>query len=175
MRLTRFVGLLVILSIITTPLAQAQQNLSSGLTLSKELAVGGKGNEYVSGDYPGAVLMKVNLWGAVQKPGIHYIPVRTDLVTLLSYAGGPSDRAKFDSVTIKRWAGGKESVIEVDVDDLLTDTGGKPPQLEANDVVVIPSSTPLISNDTMSVIGVAASILSIVVAGFVIQQSLKKK
>jgi tetratricopeptide (TPR) repeat protein len=40
----------------------------SGLSLSHELQGAGSGSEFVSGNYPGAVLMPVNLWGAINKP-----------------------------------------------------------------------------------------------------------
>src|SRR4051812_16725778 len=94
------------------------QDLTSGLAVSKELGSGrmGSGSEFVSGDYPGAVLMRVNLWGAVGKPGIHFVPAQTDLVTLLSFAGGPSEAAKMSGLYIKRWTSGKEFVIEVNAE-----------------------------------------------------------
>ena len=165
----------VISCLIVSPVySQQQQNNISGLSLSKELQISGKGNEFVSGDYPGAVLMKVNLWGAIQKPGIHYIPARTDLITLLSYAGGPNEKALLGDVIIKRWAGGKEVVMEVDVQDLLTSTGEKSPQLESNDVIIIPAARPAVSQDTISIIGLAASIVSIALAGFVISKNIGK-
>ena len=49
----------------------------------------GRGSEYVSGAQTGNVLMRINLWGAVGKPGIHHVPAKTNLINLLSYAGGP--------------------------------------------------------------------------------------
>src|SRR5207244_1830868 len=78
--------------------------VTDSLSLPKELLGRARGNEFVSGDTPGAVLMKVNLWGAVNRPGIHYVPLRTDLVTLLSYAGGPMPNAEMDQMLIKRRA-----------------------------------------------------------------------
>lgn len=97
------------------------------------------GNEFVSGDYPGVHLMRINLWGAVGKSGIHFVPPQTDLITLLSYAGGPSDSARLSDVFIKRWQGGKEILISVNMEDLIHATGKESPVLEANDVVVVPS------------------------------------
>lgn len=174
MNIKKLLALSLVAAMIATPVWA--QNVSTGLTLSKELQIGGRGNEYVSGDYPGAVLMKINLWGAVNRSGIHYIPTKTDLVTLLSYAGGPADRAKLDEVVIKRTLGnGKQTVIEVDVEDILEGGGEKSPVLEANDIVVIPASNPLISNDTIALIGVIATVVSVAATGFILQRTLSNK
>lgn len=149
------------------------QDLTTGLSLSKDLAMGrtGVGNEFVSGDYPGAVLMKVNLWGAVGKTGIHFVPTQTDLITLLSYAGGPSVNAKLNDVFIKRWTSGKEQIIRVDAEKLIQGVGKISPTLEANDVVVIPTKTPLISQDTSTLIGVITSIVSLLAVSLVLVKS----
>lgn len=122
-----------------------------------------KGNEYISGDYPGAVLMKINLWGAVSHPGIHYIPVKTDLVTLLSFAGGPRFDAELDSVLIKRRSQGKTFKIDVNVEDLLKGSTMTSPTLEPNDIIVIPATVPAINSNTVLVVGFVASLLSLVV------------
>lgn len=151
------------------------RDLNTGLTLSKELSVGGRGNEFISGDYPGAVLMKVNLWGAVQKPGIHYIPARTDLLTLMSYAGGPTERAQMDDVVIKRSIAGKERSIEIDANDIIYSSGAKSPVLEPNDVVVIATKTPAVSNDTLAIMTVVSGVLSIALVGFIISNQFQKK
>ncbi len=149
------------------------QDLSSGLILSKELSGGhaNYGNEYVSGDYPGAILMKVNLWGPVGKSGIHFVPNQTDLVTLLSYAGGPTDSANLSDVRIKRWSGGQEKLITVDVSDLVRETGKESPMLEANDIVVIPTKKPLVSQDTSALIAVISSVLTIVSVSLLLARS----
>ncbi len=144
----------------------------SGIVLSKELLGQGKGAEYISGDYPGAVMMKINLWGSVQRPGIHYVPAKTDIVTLLSYSGGPTEKAILDEVLIKRNIGGKESVFEVDVDDILTSAKGKNIPLEANDIVIIPAKTPLFSENTMQIISVLGGDLGITLSYLILKERL---
>ncbi len=148
------------------------QDLTSGLTLSKELGAtrGSSGSEYVSGDYPGAVLMKINLWGAVGKSGIHFVPTQTDLITLLSYAGGPTELAQLHDAFIKRWTDGKEKLILVNIEDLIKNTGKESPILEANDVVVIPVKKPIISSDTSTLISLVSSVLSIVAVSYLLIQ-----
>ncbi|MBI2711874.1 MAG: hypothetical protein HYX41_03265 [Bdellovibrio sp.] len=153
------------------PFASARaDDLTTGLSVSKDLGSmkAGQGSEFISGDYPGAVLMRVNLWGAVGKPGIHFVPTQTDLITLMSYAGGPTESAKLGGVYIKRWSRGKEIVLDVDAEDLLEGTGTKPPILQANDVVVIPQKKPIISQDMGVLVSFVASVLSIVAVGIVL-------
>ena len=155
------------------PVATFAEDLTTGLTVSKEMGStkGGVGSEFVSGDYPGAVLMKVNLWGSVGKPGIHYVPTQTDLITLLSYAGGPTENARLNATYIKRWSRGKEIVLNIDTQELLESTGTKSPILQANDVVVIPTKKPIISNDMGLLVSFVAGVLSIIAAGIVVSRT----
>lgn len=132
------------------------------------------GTEYTSGNQPGTVLMRVNLWGAVHRPGIHNIPVKTDLMTLISYAGGPKDKALLDDVVIKREIGNTRKVIEVDVEDLITGTSHHHVELAPNDIVVIPKDQPLLGDDAIGVLTVLTFLLSSVVAISVIDRNSKQ-
>jgi hypothetical protein len=51
---------------------------------------------------PGELTMQVNLWGFVKNPGRYEVPSSTDLVQLISFAGGPTDYAKMYEVKITR-------------------------------------------------------------------------
>lgn len=149
-------------------------DLGAGLTLSEGLSQVQPGNEFVSGNYPGAVLMPVNLWGAVQKTGIHHIPVKTDLVTFLSLAGGPTADAQINGIIIRRRTGGEEKIIKVNGEDLLTRPEIRSPQLEANDIIVVPRDKPFVSNNVVNTVGVIGGILGIILAGIVLNNELKK-
>lgn len=129
------------------------------------------GAEYVSGNQPGTVLMKVNLWGAVNRPGIHHIPVKTDLMSLVSYAGGPTGKAILDEVTIKREVGNKRKLIRVDVEELIQGVSHHHVELAPNDIVVIPSDEPLISQDTLAIVGLVSIIMSTVLAAVYIDRA----
>ena len=48
------------------------------------------------------LLIPVNIWGFVQRPGQYMIPNNTDLISLLSYAGGPTPDAKMSNIKIVR-------------------------------------------------------------------------
>jgi protein involved in polysaccharide export with SLBB domain len=47
-------------------------------------------------------LPQVNIWGYVRNPGRYEIPTSTDLVQLISFAGGPIQDANMDKVKITR-------------------------------------------------------------------------
>ena len=51
---------------------------------------------------PGEITMSINLWGYVRNPGRYEVPISTDLIQLLSYAGGPLAEANLGSVKISR-------------------------------------------------------------------------
>jgi len=48
------------------------------------------------------LLIPINIWGFVQKPGQYMVPNNTDLITLMSFAGGPTDGANTSSIQIVR-------------------------------------------------------------------------
>jgi hypothetical protein len=173
MLLKRITSLALCLTLLLpAPVARAG-SASGGLSLSQEISAAGSGSEYVSGNYPGAILMPVNLWGSISKPGIHHVPTRTDLVTLLSLAGGPSSDARLDDIVIKRRNGKEELIIKVDAEEVLTEAGVQSPVLEANDIIIIPREKPVIGSNTVTVVGFAASILGLVLAGFALSNQLK--
>ncbi len=96
------------------------------------------------------ILMNVNVWGVVKYPGQYLVPRNTDLVTLISFAGGPIEGADLSTVKIVRGGEllsstnghtGKVSVLAANVKDKLkTGELGKIPVLNAGDTVIIPES-----------------------------------
>lgn len=165
----RILTFLALSSIISNPV---YANNLSGFSLLKDTnKLGLRGNEFYSGYEPGAVLMKVNLWGAVHKPGIHHVPSKTNLVTLLSYAGGPTQKAILDEVIIKREQGKTSKRIKVDVDQLLDEASHHNIPLEPNDVIMIRSKEPLLSSDTVVLVGVIGTIVTIIATSIIIKDS----
>lgn len=88
-----------------------------------------------------ALLMTVKVWGEVQKPGLYDVPIGTDLVELLSSAGGPTSRAKLSKVKIIREAtnGSENAVTIINIKEYL-DTGNAENivEIKANDTIVVP-------------------------------------
>ncbi|RMF69247.1 MAG: hypothetical protein D6743_02160 [Calditrichaeota bacterium] len=58
-------------------------------------------SQYFLGDKD-EILMNVNIWGYVKKPGQYMVPRNTDLITLISFAGGPREGAALNKVQIIR-------------------------------------------------------------------------
>ena len=114
--------------------------------------------QYFLGDKD-EILISINIWGYVRKPGQYLVPRHTDLISLMSFAGGPIDGAKLSEVRIirdaTRYAGkngnnakngknGKhprQSIVNVDVKRFIeTGRGGLIPPLQAGDTIVIKES-----------------------------------
>ncbi len=127
------------------------------------------GSEFMSGQEPGTVMMKVNLWGAVRKPGIHHIPVKTDLVGLMSFAGGPNDNAIIDQITIKRQQGNKQTRINVDLSQLIHGEYNNNLTLQPDDIIVVPADEPWISQNAFTVAIFASTLASIILSAVLIE------
>ncbi|OFZ82425.1 MAG: hypothetical protein A2583_03730 [Bdellovibrionales bacterium RIFOXYD1_FULL_53_11] len=152
--------------------AYAAQNPGLGISVAEEHGGTLKGNEFVSGASRGQVLMRINLWGAMNKSGVHHIPTRTDLVTLFSFAGGPMHDADLSDIMIKRKMNDKEESIAVDMNDIIASK--KPsPMLEPNDIIVVPASKPLVSNNVILGVTLLSGILSIVIASIVVHDRVR--
>lgn len=101
--------------------------------------VGGKLEYYFGqGD---ELTIRVNIWGQVKRPGHYVIPVKTDLVSFISFAGGPQEKAKLDNVKIVRNIQGKSEVVKVNVKKYLnTADFSLIPHLMPGDTVVVSGS-----------------------------------
>ena len=115
-----------------------------------------RASQYILGDKD-QILIKVNVWGFVQSPGQYLIPRHTDLISLISFAGGPREGANLTQVKIIREAevknnsrdgngnnGGGDSrapIYTINVKEYLqTGRTDLIPTLEAGDTILIPQS-----------------------------------
>ncbi len=86
------------------------------------------------------VLMAVNIWGFVAKPGQYMVPYDTDLISLLSYAGGPREEAKIKSIKLVRASTEDQEgkVFDVDVKSFVKSGDASIiPQLRPGDTVIV--------------------------------------
>jgi polysaccharide export outer membrane protein len=87
------------------------------------------------------LLIKVNIWGEVLKPGIVEVPDNTDLLTLISMAGGPTENAKLSKVKIKRNFN-QNKVLTVNVKDYVQNGKSEEiPMVKPGDTVIIPRNS----------------------------------
>ncbi len=89
------------------------------------------------------LMMKVNVWGAVANPGSQYVPDQTDLIGLLSAAGGPLENAKLSKVRLVRSFNGEKENMVVDVSKCLRKNEvTKIPEIKPGDTVIVPKKGP---------------------------------
>lgn len=145
-----------------TSLPAAGQSTESGLAPS--LSRGSAASYYYIGK-PGELTMNVNLWGAVKNPGRYEVPSSTDLVQLLSFAGGPLELASLDDIkitrVIKKDGGVTRSEYRVDLDNLQEVDPGKL-VLNPGDTIYIDYSSWNTARDIFIVVGVLATVTAAV-------------
>ena len=84
------------------------------------------------------LLINVNLWGHIQRPGIYSVPSSYGLIDLMSSAGGPLSTARLSDVRIIR---SNQQVINVDVEKFIK-TGNSEllPLLQPGDTIIVSGS-----------------------------------
>jgi hypothetical protein len=99
LRKSCFIIVFALAQILTTSDTKAQ--LTSGGLAPTLPSASAASYYYVS--KPGELTMQVNVWGYVHNPGRYEVPTSTDLIQLLSFAGGPIQDAKLDEVKVTRF------------------------------------------------------------------------
>ena len=109
--------------------------------------------------------IKAYIWGQVQKPGLYIVPDNTDLLTLISSAGGPTENAKLSKIRIIRTTEEGDKVIWVNIKKYL-ETGNPDliPVLKPGDTVVVSGSTYYAFTKAVDWLAQIAIILSVYVA-----------
>jgi polysaccharide export outer membrane protein len=82
--------------------------------------------------------IKTYIWGQVRKPGLYIVPDNTDLLTLISLAGGPTEDAKLTKVKIVRPTTKGKKVILVNLKKYMENGDSKMiPILKPGDTVIL--------------------------------------
>jgi hypothetical protein len=85
------------------------------------------------------LLMKINIWGEVERPGVLEVPDRTDLLSALSLAGGPKEGAKLTKVKVIRGFNGEKRSWEVNLKQAVNKGEmDRIPMLQPGDTVIVP-------------------------------------
>ncbi len=81
------------------------------------------------------------VWGQVEKTGLYIVPDNTDLLALISLAGGPTENAKLANIRIVRPTADGSKVIFVDLKEYI-ETGNEDliPVLKPGDTVIVAGS-----------------------------------
>jgi len=106
---------------------------------------------------PEAVNMKVSVWGFVKFPGRYLVPIYTNMIDLLSYAGGPTDDSHLDDLRLYRvLPDSTQQMFKFNFDDLLWEDrievkNRTVPKLIAKDILVIPGPPKLYFKDWFNI------------------------
>jgi len=95
---------------------------------------------YIIDPETGRLSMVIRVWGEVKQPGVTMVPSDADLISLLSYVGGPTDKAKLDNIRIIRFndTEGEDRIVYADIDAFLeTGDDSNIPKIYPNDTIVV--------------------------------------
>lgn len=130
-----FIRLTISLLILVFFLSKSAEAQTDQTRLAPSLQGSSEANYYFA--TPGDLTILVNVWGYVNKAGRYEISTSTDLIQLLSLAGGPRDGAKLTKVMIvrveKTESGTQKVEKMIDLEDVLN--------LDADDLKLQPGDT----------------------------------
>ena len=109
----------------------------------------------------GNILMNVNFWGHVNKPGRHVVYDGIDLATLLSMVGGPMSGANLKKVRLFRESTDDNGklVYEINMENFLkTGDRGDFVKVLPNDTYIVPQT---VTSYVMSQVGTLNTFLSV--------------
>ncbi|RLD55289.1 MAG: hypothetical protein DRJ01_16845 [Bacteroidetes bacterium] len=93
-----------------------------------------------SGTLTGAEQLKIKtyIWGQVRNPGLYIVPDNTDLLTLISSAGGPTENAKLSKIRIIRPTTEGNKIIWVKLKEYMqTGNSDLIPILQPGDTIIV--------------------------------------
>ncbi len=123
------------------------------------------------------VQIDVNLWGEVKQTGKMIVPYTTDIISLISLAGGPTPNAKLDDVRIIRYAMQDTTVVEkiirINVEKFV-ETGEQSyfPVLLRGDTVIVPGGALSALQSFVSVLQIITAVLQAVFLYVLINRNL---
>ncbi len=172
----------VILGISGTVTANAQ---TQDLTMMSDIRPPQQSAEYIYRSSPKESLISVQLLGAVHKPGIYYIPANTDLLKLLTLAGGTTNGGDLSEVLVRKleaksWTEIKTKAVseyqgafEVDAEKIIKYGGSSQLKLAQDDFIYVPPKTPWISGETSRTITMISVVLGIALTAILIDKNAK--
>jgi hypothetical protein len=84
----------------------------------------------------------VHIWGEVQAPGEYHVPAGTNVLELISKAGGPTEYANLGKVKVTRASGEPERSFRINLNRYLDkDSNSTLPVLQKGDVVRVSRNT----------------------------------
>lgn len=119
----------------------------------------------------GEMTKKVNVWGYVKNPGRYEVPISTNLIQIIAYAGGPRDHALMDEIKVyKNTETGSSTAKDVDLENP-SRTREADLQLNNEDTIIIDHSSSVTIGE---IFGFIAAPLAIVTSIILIADRIQK-
>jgi len=118
---------------------------------------------YIIDPETGKLSMSIRIWGEVKTPGVKLVPSDADLISILSYVGGPSNMAKLDNIRILRFneTEGEPRVVIANVEKFL-ETGDSKyiPKIYPNDTIIVKGTVWRILSTAIPYINLAVTLIN---------------
>lgn len=128
--------LLILLSLNLFAQDTQMINTKTGRTADRQAA-----SKYILSSGGDALLMTVKIWGEVTKPGLYDVPIGTDLIELISAAGGPTTRANLSKIKVIHGSPNdvEKYVSTINVKQFLASGDSEEiPEIKPSDTIVVP-------------------------------------
>jgi hypothetical protein len=173
----RYFKILMAVILMSTSTGMAQADLLGDIKPPQQSA------EYIFRSSPKESLISVQLLGAVTRPGIYYVPLNTDLLKLLTLAGGSSSNADMSEILVRKlepksWAEIQNKAVneyqgayEVDAEKIIKYGGSRQLRLAQDDFVYVPPKTSWISGETSKTVTFVSVLLTIGLTAILIKNN----
>jgi len=132
---------IILLILLSTAVSFAQESVRTQTMTTGRYSDRSSASRYILSASSDALLMTVKVWGEVQKPGLYDVPIGTDLIELISSAGGPKETAQLSKIKIIHGPSRDQEgyVSKINIKDFLeTGDGSIIPEIKPNDTVIVP-------------------------------------
>jgi protein involved in polysaccharide export with SLBB domain len=176
-RVLRYV-MAVVFSLSSIAFAQSQETGLLGDIKQPQQA-----SEYIFRSSPKESLISVQLLGGVSRPGIYYVPPSTDLLKLITLAGGSNGSGDMSEILVRKiepktWAEIKSKAVteyqgayEVDGEKVIKYGGAKQLKLAQDDFVYVPQKSYMVSSDAARTITLVSVVLGIALTAILIDKN----
>lgn len=139
--------------------------------------------EYIYRSSPRESLISVQLLGAVTRPGIYYVPANTDLLKLITLAGGSTASGDLSEVLVRKmepktWeeisskaVSEYQGAYEVDAEKIIKYGGARHLRLQQDDFVYVPNKTSWVGPETRQGLTVISVLLGIALTAILIDKN----
>lgn len=157
------------------------------LNLLSDIKPPQQASEYIFRSSPQESLISVQLLGAVNKPGVYYVPVDTDLLKLLTLAGGSLSTGDVSELLVRKqsshnWddiqskaVNNYKGAYEVDAEKIMKYGGASQLKLGQDDFVYVPQKSTFMSSEVSRSVTLVSVVMGIILSGLLIHRYSEQK